>query len=299
MRVTNKIIAAQIKDTISKSTQRLQKSQASIASGKRINKPSDDPVGTTQAIKQRVQIDRIDQFTRNIDNGLSFLNRTDTVLDGVRNQLTRAREIALAQANGTSDASVRDSAAKEIAVILEDVVGLANTEFSERFIFAGCKTQTQPFQWESEAPAELNASTVTYHGDEGKIQRQIGFHETIQANIVGSDVFPQIFEALINLKEALQQNDQAAILATSSDLEANIETILNTQTDVGARVNRLETQKERMEDAKIIIRKSLSDTEDVDLAEAITEFSLKQTALQAALESSAKMFQPLLLNFIR
>ena len=291
MRVTNKIIAAQIKDTISRNTQRLQKSQASIASGKRINKPSDDPIGTIQAIKQRARIDRIDQFTRNIDDGLGSLNRTDTVLGEVRNQLVRAKEIALAQANSTADASVRASAAKEVAVILEDIVSLANTEFSGRFIFAGRKTQTQPF--------ELDASTVTYHGDEGKIQRQIGFHETIQTNIGGMTVFPQIFDTLVNLREALQQNDQTATLATLADLDANIETTLNTQADVGARVNRLDTQKERMEDAKIEMTKILSDTEDVDLAEAITEFTLKQTALQAALESAAKMFQSSLLNFLR
>jgi len=291
MRVTNKIIAAQIKDTISKNTQRLQKSQASIASGKRINKPSDDPVGTTQAIKQRARIDRIDQFTRNINDGLGSLNRTDTVLGEVKSQLVRAKEIALAQANGTAGASVRALAAKEVAVIWEDVVGLANTEFNGRFIFAGHKTQTQPFQ--------LDVSTVTYHGDEGKIQRQIGFHENIQTNIVGSDVFPQIFDTLINLREALQQNDQGAIEATIDDLDANIETTLNAQADVGAKVNRLEMQKERLLNAKREITKILSDTEDVDLAEAITEFSLKQTALQAALESAARIIQPSLLNFLR
>lgn len=291
MRVTNKIIAAQIKDTISKNTRRLQESQASIASGKRILKPSDDPVSTTQAIKQRVQIDRIDQFIRNIDDGLSFLNHTDAVLGEVRSRLVHAKEIALAQANSTADASTRASAAKEVSVILEDVVSLANTEFSRRFIFAGRKTQTQPFQ--------LEAETVTYRGDEGTVRRQIGFHETIQTNIAGSDVFPKIFEALINLREALQQNDQAAIETTLADLDANIETTLNTQADVGARVNRLETQKERMEEAKIKIGEILSDAEDVALAEAITEFSLKQTALMAALQSAAKMVQPSLLNFLR
>ncbi|MFQ6039333.1 MAG: flagellar hook-associated protein FlgL [Candidatus Poribacteria bacterium] len=291
MRITNKIIAAQIKETISQHARRLQESQTAIASGKRINKSSDDPVGTTQVIKQRAQIDRIDQLNRNIDDGLGFLNRTDTVLSEVRSQLVRAKEIALAQANGTADASVRDSAVKEVTMILEDVVGLANTEFNGRFIFAGHKTQTQPFQ--------LDVSTVTYHGDEGQIQRQIGFHETIQANIVGSDVFPQVFDTLINLREAVQQNDQGAIQAAIDDLDANIKTTLNTQADVGTRVNRLETQKERLLNAKRDITQILSDTEDVDLAEAITEFSLKQTALQAALESAARIIQPSLLNFLR
>lgn len=291
MRITNKIIAAQAKDAIFKNTQWLQKSQAAIASGKRINKPSDDPVGTTQVMKQRAQIDRIDQFTKNIDDGLSFLNHTDTVLDGIRNRLVRAKEIALAQANGTADASVRAAAAKEVAVILEDVVGLANTEFNGRFIFAGHKTQTQPF--------ELNAATVTYHGDDGTIRRQIGPHETIQTNIGGMTVFPEIFDTLVGLKEALQQNDQAAIEATLADLDANIETTLNTQADVGSRVNRMETQKERLLDAKVGIAKVLSDTEDVDLVEAITEFSLRQTALKAALESAARIIQPSLLNFLK
>ena len=283
MRVTSKIIAAQIKDTISKNTQLLQKSQASIASGKRILKPSDDPVGTTQVMKQRARIDSIDQFTRNIDDGLSFLGRTDTVLSEVESQLVRAKEIALEQANGTANSEVRASAANEVNIILEDIVSLANTEFNGRFIFAGYKTQTQPFK--------LDASTVTYQGDEGKIQRQIGFHETTQVNIAGSDTFSQAFDTLINLREALQQNDQAAIEAISADLDESIETTLNAQTEVGARVNRLETQKERLLDVKGEITQILSDTEDVDLAEVIMEFSLRQTALQAALESAGQHFR--------
>jgi flagellar hook-associated protein 3 FlgL len=291
MRVTNKIIAAQIKDKISQNAQLLQKSQASIASGKRILKPSDDPVGAIQLMKQRAQIDRIDQFTRNIGDSLGVLNNTDTVLDEVRGRLVRAKEIALAQANSTADASVRAAAAPEIAVIWEDILSLANTEFAGRFIFAGRKTQTQPFQFDE--------TTVTYHGDEGKINRQIGFHENIQTNVTGNSVFPQIFDTLINLREALQQNDQAATAATLNDLDASIETTLNTQADVGARINRLETQKERLEDLSFDITQILSDTEDIDLAEAITEFSLRQTALQAALESAARIIQPSLLNFLQ
>ncbi|HIE29025.1 TPA: flagellar hook-associated protein 3 [Candidatus Poribacteria bacterium] len=291
MRVTNKIIATQIKDTISQNAQRLQKSQFAIASGRRFNKPSDDPIGTTQAIKQRIRIDRINQINRNIDDGLGFLNLTDTVLGGVRSQLVRAKEIALAQTSGTANASDRALAAKEVAVILEDVVALANTEFNGRFIFAGRKTQNKPFN--------LEGAVVTYHGDDGSIQRQIGFDETIQTNVTGSEVFAKTFETLINLKETLEQNNRAGIEATLAELDANIESILTIQSDVGAKVNRLETQKERLLDSKMELTQILSDTEDVDLAEAIMEFSLKQTALQAALESAARIIQPSLLNFLR
>jgi flagellar hook-associated protein 3 FlgL len=291
MRVTNKIIAAQIKDTIAQNTQRLQESQFAIASGRRINKPSDDPIGTTQALKQRIRIDRINQLNRNINDSLGFLNRTDTVLGEVRSQLVRAKEIALAQASGTASADTRALAAKEVAAILEDVVTLANTEFNGRFIFAGRKTQNKPF--------DLAGAVVTYHGDDGSIQRQIGFDATIQTNVPGNDVFAQVFDTLIDLKETLQQSDAAGIEATLDELDTDIAAILTIQSDVGVRVSRLETQKERLLASKVEFTQILSDTEDVDLAEAITEFSLKQTALQAALESAARIIQPSLLNFLK
>ena len=82
-------------------------------------------------------------------------------------------------------------------------------------------------------------------------------------------------------------------------MEESIEVALNTSADVGAKMNRLERTSERLLDMKNTANKTLSDIEDANLAETITDFTLQQTALQASLESASRIMQLSLMDFLR
>ncbi len=295
MRVTLNLITAQVKKDLFKNAERLQKTQNTLTTGKRINKPSDDATGVVKAMGQRTQIGNIEQFLRNIDSGISSLDLTDSLMRELSHQLVRAKEIAISQATSTADAGARAAAALEVMGMLEETVGLTNTKFDGRFIFAGHKTNTLPF----ELQMSDEGMAVIYHGDDGKIQRQIGIHTTTDINVAAPEMFNKIFETFIGLRDALENNDLTAIEASLFDLDESIEVALNTSADVGAKMNRLERTSERLLDMKNTAIKTLSDIEDANLAETITDFTLQQTALQASLESASRIMQLSLMDFLR
>ena len=68
---------------------------------------------------------------------------------------------------------------------------------------------------------------------------------------------------------------------------------------VGARVNRLETQQTRLKDLELNVEDLLSKTEDADMAKAMVDFSMQQSIYQSALQSGARVLQPSLLDFLR
>src|SRR6187402_262019 len=96
---------AKTKIALEKNRSEMSDLQTQAASQKRVNKPSDDPVGTTQLLSSRTDAKGIEQYLKNLDFAQSFLNFTDQSLDEITGALTRAKELTLAQAN---DASASD-----------------------------------------------------------------------------------------------------------------------------------------------------------------------------------------------
>ena len=275
---------------LSRNLERLQKTQNTLSSGKRINKPSDDPMGITKALAYRAILSQYEQYIRNIDGGLSWLNHTSSALEEVNRQLVRSKEIAIAQATSTSDEQTRAAAAVEVDGILDQVLQLANTKLGGGYIFAGSETLTQPFK--------IGAG-VEYSGNFEKLRREIGPQDTIEINIIGSDVFQTTLEMLIELKGALQNNDQEAIGSLLDDIDEKLTPVLNARVEMGAKVNRLEMTKNSLLEAKTNITGLLSETEDADMVEAITDFMTQQNAYQAALAAAARIIQPSLVDFLR
>ncbi len=101
MRITLGMIAENSLRNIQANQTRVDQLQNQITSGSRINKPSDDPIGTAQALGLQESLDQSKQYGRNIDQANSWLNATDSALGSVTDALHRARELAVQAANGT------------------------------------------------------------------------------------------------------------------------------------------------------------------------------------------------------
>jgi flagellar hook-associated protein 3 FlgL len=145
MRVTNKLMADTVTGNLFKKIEQLFKAQNTVSSGKRIIKPSDDPIGVCRVLDYRKTLCAIDQYNRNIAHGESWLNVTDSTLNTAGDLLIRAKELALSQANATSTADTRESVAEEVKNIYDNLLQLANTKLGDSYIFAGHKTDTPPF----------------------------------------------------------------------------------------------------------------------------------------------------------
>jgi flagellar hook-associated protein 3 FlgL len=129
------------------------------SSQKKINKPSDDPVGAGRVISSRATLSRLDTYTGNVKTAMGWLSTADSVLgsgDGsVQSLLSQIRALAMQAATSTVTAENRLQISQEVRGLLSQLVTLSNSEFSGSHIFAGQKT---------DQPAYVEGLGVSLHG---------------------------------------------------------------------------------------------------------------------------------------
>ncbi|HQH99644.1 MAG TPA: flagellar hook-associated protein FlgL [Deltaproteobacteria bacterium] len=145
MRVNNRFLYSQLVRELGMNTEKLFSLNSQITSGKRIQKPSDDPIGLSKVLINRTELNGINQFQRTIDLAKGWLSRMDSICIDVDDLLARASEIAVQQSSSTSTANTRASAAEEVRQLREMVLGHANSKYGNKYIFGGTDTQNLPF----------------------------------------------------------------------------------------------------------------------------------------------------------
>lgn len=294
MRVTQRMMTS---GTLNRLNQRLavfEDTQIKLGSGKRIQVPSDDVAGMGTALRLRSEMAARTQEQRNIEDGMRWVDLADSELQNVVSQLQRARELAVRGANASSP-SERAAIQQEIVAVQESIVASANATSQGRRLFGGFTG--------GEAVAQL-AGTWTYVGDSGAIKRRTSESELVQINVTGDDIFgfnagQNIFDILDDLSASLIAGDSPAISASIGAIDAGMANVLDGLATVGAAGNRLEAALDRVQASQHTVRSYLSEVEDVDMAEAMTELQLQEVSYQATLAALSKALQPSLTDFLR
>lgn len=183
MRITNQIQQNTALRNILKTNQELFDANERIATGKRINRPSDDPFGIQDTLTLRSSIAEFKQFGRNIDNNRLYINTGDSSLESVELGITRARELAQGSIGPSSDAQTRAITAVEIQSILDQTILDANTQVKGNFIFGGTNSLSAPYQ------ANGTGLGALYSGNSDSLEVEVGRNLTIPITRPGSDVF--------------------------------------------------------------------------------------------------------------
>ena len=140
-----------------------------------------------------------------------------------------------------------------------------------------------------------------YAGDNDQRQIQIGTTRTITDGNSGQEVFgtsgtDSLFEIVDELSTSLKNdNPQASAL---DKLTTSLEKVLTTQATIGARLNALDRQDNLNQDTILSMKTVLSETEDLDYAEAISKFNLQSVSLQAAQQAYTKVQGLSLFNYL-
>ena len=175
MRITSSMIFNQVTRSLQRNLKALADPSERLSTGKRINKPSDDPTGMSRAMDYKARIEENNQYMRNTDDAYSFLQYADTVMSSVANSLTRAKELAIQGATETQSAESRASIAEEVAGLRDEMLAAANSKLRDRYIFSGFKIDTAPFD-----------ASYIYQGDSGEMNVMIDRTATAAVNITGS-----------------------------------------------------------------------------------------------------------------
>lgn len=189
MRVTTNLIFDQNLRAINTSQGSLSDIQTQLASGKKLLRPSDDPVGASQVIRLTEEIDKISQYQRNNDLVTNALELQETSLRTINDVLNRARVLTVQAGNGIMSQADKQALGSEIEQIRNQVVDLMNTQnASGEYIFAGFQSATQAFEFNPTA----TDNHIRFVGDDGTNSVQLSDSVTIQSTSTGKTVFEDV-----------------------------------------------------------------------------------------------------------
>lgn len=294
MRITQGMIAQTTLNNIEANMSRIDDLERQVSSGTRISKPSDDPIGTAQALSFQEGVDQSTQYLSNIDQSQGWLNTTDSALGAVTDAIQRARELAVQSASETVSASDRQAINSEVQQLQQQVLGLSQSKYGASFLFSGTKSDAPGY-----VQAQPSSVAGAYVGNDGQVQRQIAPGETVAVNADARSTFDPVFTALNNLQTGLAGNNTAGITSSINDLDTALTNVLTARAGIGAKSNRLDAAQKRMTSVQLSMTGLLSNVKDVDMAQAITQFSMAQTTYQASLQAGAKAMQPSLLDYLK
>lgn len=296
MRVADQQIYGTLLGNLQRSRSQILTAQDQISSQRKVSTPSDDPSAFGQIVLDKSALSQTTQWIRNVDFGTARVDAADQALSQVQNLITRVRELTIQGSSDTTSAEGRRTIAKEVRQLQRQLVQLGNTEVAGQAIFAGTKTDVNPFTITS-------GDTVAYQGNNESQSIAVGENQTVQILVPGSSIFTgsstNIFDSLRDLLTALEGNDRNGIQAGLGNLDLATAQISDAQGTVGALANRLQVTHDALDAATLTISKAISDNQDADLAKAIAQLSLQQVSVQAASQAFSRIFDTSLLNYLR
>lgn len=292
-RITQRLMVERSLGSLQTGLGRLARSQEQLSTGRVINRPSDSPTGTNDAMRLRAQIASDTQHARNAADGLSYLGRTDEALSTMVNGLRRARDLVVQGAStGSAGPQAREALATELEQIRASMLSLANTQHMGRALFGGTSGSPQAY-----------AADGTFIGDRNDVVRTVGDEASVKVNTTGpaafetpagDDLFGILDDAITAMRTA--PGDLPGSLAQIDAVQA---TMLSALADVGTRYGRVEDALSTLGATEITNKTALSEVENVDIAKAIVDLQMQEVAYQSALGATARVLQPSLLDFLR
>ena len=268
--------------------------QQRVTTGKRFNRVSEDPVAAMTAINARSLRARLEQLNKNLQTAKEYTGTSESVLDDANTALKQAYTLAIQGASDATTQESRDAMADQVASIQQRIVDLANTQgLNGKYIFAGQQSSTKPFS--------ATNGVLSFAGDNLPIQVEVRPAETMRVNLDGADtLFGDIYASLENLQNDLRSSDvgklsnqDVAAMRTALDQVGTMRGLNATKLQ---EIGRLDQEGQRRMDD---LTKTISDNEDVDMAEAITQMQAAETAYTASLQVASKGFQLSLMDFLR
>lgn len=295
MRITQGMLAANSLRHISQSYERLGKYHNQLATGKKIARPSDDPVVAMKGMYYRTSSTEIEQYERNISEVHLWMENSEAGLEQVNSLLQRMRELTVQAKNDTNNPENRQAIAKEIEQLKQDLVQTANTQVAGRYIFNGTKIDKPPVTYDGNG----GPITVDLNTDEFHIAVSKGI--TMQANIDPSKIFSDgLFKTVSDLHNELKNGASSEQLdGFLAELDGHLNNLSAERSELGARYNRLELIESRLATQDVIAKRVLSDNEDADIERVITDLTTQESVHRAALSVGGRIIQPTLMDFLR
>jgi flagellar hook-associated protein 3 FlgL len=302
-RITNAMVQRNVLADLNRVNEKLTRTHLKGASGREITRPSDDPFNASRAMALRQDVAGTQQYQRNVQDAQGWQEAAEQTMATFTDSLQRSRDLFLQGASDSADQTARDSIAAELTQLLEGIKQNANATYRGSYIFSGAQTSTPPY---------AAGADDTYKGDLAGfdpavpgIVREIGPSVSMTINVVGSELLGnggadgKLIATLRSAIANLGAGNGNGVRTDLTQLDANLETLLEVRARNGARTNRLDGALERLGQVEDATVKQLSGVEDADIARTMIELNSQTAAYQAALRSGASIVQSSLMDFLR
>ena len=308
-----------LQSDIQKNEANFNRITAQLSSGKKVNSITDDPIAAVNIVNTNRQLGQIETFNQNVGMSMRELETLDDLLELAGGYLSTAWDKATQANNQTYGTSSLKALKVEIDEITKTMVDLANTEYNDNYIFGGANTKILPYEID-------DSGNIIYHGtpyDNPDYIRQTevadGVYEII--NTTGDRVFgyyngendykgimgtlkvlSNSIQEVVDAREAGDTDAEVAgydkMRSTMDMFSESLTQMTNEQTKFGGVYNRMEMTESTLETNNENLTAYLSQIQDVDIAEAVSDWYKAQYAYQASLQVAAQSMNMSLLNYI-
>lgn len=263
----------------------LNKLSIQTATGKRVNSPADDPVAAARILELNTAKDQNANYTNARKTAETLLETYEGNLTSVTDTILSIQSTLIAAGNGSYTDAERAKLANELQGNLDTLKGLANSKDSQgNYMYAGYATTTVPFDGSNNFVANTTRTKlqidvqsqlpVTFTGD-----------QVFGAN--GNNVFTTLQSAITLLNTPITDSTTQAAFNTGlgdsiEKMQGSLNKVLNTRSEIGSSLNLLDTLNTTGDSLDLQYDASISNLQDLDYAQALSDISKKTTILQAA-----------------
>lgn len=307
MRVTDSLMSQNFLRNLGINTKNVQKYQTQLSTLKQVSKSSDDPLRVSKILDLKSSITQNEQYKNTISTSIDFTNVQDSALDSATQALQRIKTLTQSSASDTLSDEGRQANKAEIEEEINNYVNALNTKFGNQYLFAGKNTSKAPFEVENDANGEflgIKYNGTTDPADKGNLTREIAAGVTIELSTDGraylnektpGDNIGTFFKDVLT---ALDKNDTKALSSLLTRADNEIDNVVNNRSKIGAIFNSLEATKDRNESEKLNLDSTLSENQDIDLAETYTKYMMEMTAYQSSMMMGTKILQTSILDYL-
>ncbi|MCD6362147.1 MAG: hypothetical protein J7M38_14915 [Armatimonadetes bacterium] len=296
MRISSRAFINHLSANLSRVTDDIARLSLQVSSGRRLTRPSDEPLAAARIVNARADLARMTNRLKTLDKAGRLISAADVALDTITDRLRHARELCMTATRPGMETSTRAAVAVELRSIARTIADEGNASIAGDYVFAGRKNRTEPL-------AEAGG-TMTYLGSSEGMRIWVAPGRSMEVTVPGDRLFnfedadgrravpeveSDIFTLIEDIAAAVEAGDDTAVEEMTPQLEALSNHIIEMRGVLGARAARIDSARTAAADAETHARQILADTEGVDLVEAIVELENQKLAYQSALAATAKM----------
>lgn len=272
--------------------------QSQLSTGLSFSQPADNPSAMTDVLTLANQSSETGQYAANANTALQLAQASYSGLTQINDLSNTVDQVATEANNGTISTSQLQAYGTQINQYLEEAVQLGNTQFEGNYIYAGTANNAAAFSVTRDAAGDISA--VTYNGNSSQAAIAVSSSSSVTPTTSGAtnQAMASFMNQLVSLRDALTSGNTTGIAAAQTALTSTSDTLVSAAAENSAVQSTIVSEQAQATSLQQNLGTIISSDSSADVATTDTKLVEAQTAYQAVLQSSARIMQTTLLNYL-